>query len=36
VLILKGRIGTIKKLADNIKALKGIKYGELVITQSSA
>ena len=36
VLILKGRIGIIKKLADNIKALKGIKYGELVITQSSA
>ncbi|KAA0005190.1 MAG: nickel-responsive transcriptional regulator NikR [Thermoplasmata archaeon] len=35
VLILKGKTGDIQKLADNIKALKGIKHGELVITQSS-
>jgi len=35
VLVLKGKIGRIQKLADNIKALKGIKHGELVITKSS-
>jgi len=35
VLVLKGKTGNIKKLADNIKALKGIKHGELVITKSS-
>ena len=34
VLVLKGKTGNIKKLADNIKALKGIKHGELVITKS--
>ena len=32
VLVLKGKTGNIQKLADNIKALKGIKHGELVIT----
>jgi len=36
VLVLKGKTRNIKKLSDNIKALKGIKHGELVITQSSA
>ena len=35
VLVLKGKSGEIKKLADNIKALKGIKHGELAITKSS-
>ena len=35
VLVLKGKTGEIKKLADNIKALKGIKHGELVITKTS-
>ena len=35
VLVLKGKTGRIQKLADNIKALKGIKHGELVITKSS-
>ena len=35
VLVLKGKSGRIQKLADNIKALKGIKHGELVITKSS-
>ena len=35
VIILKGKTGNIQKLADNIKALKGIKHGELVITKSS-
>jgi CopG family nickel-responsive transcriptional regulator len=31
VLVLKGKTGNIQKLADKIKALKGIKHGELVI-----
>jgi CopG family transcriptional regulator, nickel-responsive regulator len=35
VLILQGRIGDIQILADNIKALKGIKHGELVLTSKS-
>ena len=35
VLVLKGKTGRIQKLADNIKALKGIKHGEIVITKSS-
>jgi len=34
VLVLKGKTGNIQKLADKIKALKGIKHGELVITES--
>ena len=33
VLVLSGKIGKIRKLADKIKALKGIKHGELVITK---
>jgi CopG family nickel-responsive transcriptional regulator len=35
VLVLKGKTGNIQKLADQIKAQKGIKHGELVITQSN-
>jgi CopG family nickel-responsive transcriptional regulator len=35
VLVLKGKTESIQKLSDNIKALKGIKHGELVITKSS-
>jgi len=35
VLVLKGKTKNIQKLADNIKALKGIKHGELVITKSN-
>ena len=35
VLVLKGKTGNIQKLADNIKSLKGIKHGELVITKKS-
>jgi len=35
VLVLKGKQVNIQKLADNIKALKGIKHGELVTTKSS-
>ena len=34
VIVLKGKHGKIKKLADNIKALKGIKNGELVSTKT--
>ena len=34
VLVLKGKTRNIQKLADNIKAIKGIKHGELVITQT--
>jgi len=35
VLVLQGKAENIQKLADTIKALKGIKHGELVITQRS-
>jgi len=35
VLVLKGKTGKIQKLADNIKSLKGIKHGELVITKGA-
>jgi CopG family nickel-responsive transcriptional regulator len=35
VLVLKGKTRNIQKLADNIKSLKGIKHGELVITEST-
>ena len=35
VLVLKGKSGRVQKLANSIKALKGIKHGELVITKSS-
>ncbi|MEF8879219.1 MAG: nickel-responsive transcriptional regulator NikR [Candidatus Thermoplasmatota archaeon] len=34
VLVLKGKNKNIQKLADNIKALKGIKHGKLVVTES--
>ena len=33
VLVLKGKGGNIQRLADNIRSLKGIKHGELVITK---
>ena len=35
ILVIKGKHRNIQKLADNIKALKGIKHGELVTTKSS-
>jgi CopG family nickel-responsive transcriptional regulator len=35
VLIIKGKSGKVQKLAYSIKALKGIKHGELVITKYS-
>jgi CopG family nickel-responsive transcriptional regulator len=34
VLIVRGRSGTVRALADNIKALKGVKHGQLVITRT--
>jgi CopG family nickel-responsive transcriptional regulator len=34
VLIVKGEAARVKDLADNIKAIKGVKHGELVITRS--
>jgi CopG family transcriptional regulator, nickel-responsive regulator len=35
VLVLKGKTGEIQKLADSIKALKGIQHGELVLTNTT-
>jgi len=35
VLVLKGVTKKIQKLADNIKSLKGIKHGEVVITNQT-
>jgi CopG family nickel-responsive transcriptional regulator len=35
ILVLKGMAKKIKQLADNIKAIKGIKHGELVITNQT-
>lgn len=35
VLILSGKAKNVGKLADYIRAIKGVKHGELVITKSS-
>ena len=35
ILVIKGKTKNIQKLAENIKAIKGIKYGELVITKKT-
>ena len=35
VLVLQGKTGELQKLADRITALKGIKHGELVLTNRS-
>ena len=35
ILVLKGNTKNIQRLSDNIKSLKGIKHGELVITTTS-
>ena len=35
ILVLKGKARSIQKLADNIKSLKGIKHGDLVITDAA-
>jgi len=34
-LVIKGKAKRVRKLADNLKALKGVKNGELVITRST-
>ena len=34
VLIVKGEAHRVKDLSDNIRAIKGVKHGELVITRS--
>ena len=35
ILVLRGKTGKILKLAEKIKALKGIKHGKVVITNQS-
>ncbi len=35
VLVIQGKVKDVRNLADNIKAIKGVKHGELVITKSS-
>ncbi|MFO8051684.1 MAG: nickel-responsive transcriptional regulator NikR [Thermoplasmatota archaeon] len=34
MLIVKGEASKVRKLADSIKAIKGVEHGELVITRS--
>jgi CopG family nickel-responsive transcriptional regulator len=36
VLVVRGKVKDVKKLTDNIKAVKGVKHGELVITKVSS
>ena len=33
VLVVRGKVKNVRSLADNIKALKGVKHGEMVITK---
>ena len=35
VLVIQGKVKDVRNLADNIKAIKGVKHGELVITKST-
>jgi CopG family nickel-responsive transcriptional regulator len=35
VLVVRGKAKNVRELADNIKAIKGVKHGELVITKTS-
>ena len=35
VLVVRGKAENVRKLAENIKAIKGVKHGELVITKAS-
>ncbi|MGP8022570.1 MAG: nickel-responsive transcriptional regulator NikR [Methanobacterium sp.] len=35
VLVLRGKTKNVGKLADHIRAIKGVKHGDLVITKSS-
>jgi len=34
MLIVKGKVKDVRRLADNIKALRGVKHGELVLTKT--
>lgn len=33
--MIRGNAGSTRKLADNIRAIKGVKHGELVTTKST-
>ena len=35
ILVVRGKAKNVRRLADNIKAIKGVKHGELVITSTS-
>jgi CopG family nickel-responsive transcriptional regulator len=35
VIVVRGKAKNVRKLADNIKAIKGVKHGELIITKTS-
>jgi CopG family nickel-responsive transcriptional regulator len=35
VLVVRGRGDNVRELADNIKAIKGVKHGELVLTKAT-
>ena len=35
VIVVRGKVKNVRKLADNIKAIKGVKHGELVTTKTS-
>ncbi len=35
VIVVKGKVKKVKKLADNIIAIRGVKHGKLVITKTS-
>ncbi|MCD4740623.1 nickel-responsive transcriptional regulator NikR [archaeon] len=35
VIVIRGKAEELRKLADNMKAIKGVKHGELVITKTS-
>ena len=35
VLVVRGNAKSVKKLADNLKAIKGVRHGKLVITKPS-
>ena len=35
VLVVRGKSKDVKKLSDNLRAIKGVKHGELVITRAT-
>ena len=35
VLIVKGRSRDVRALADNIRAVRGVKHGEIIVTKAS-